>query len=296
MKIFISWSGEESKQIALLLKPWLKKLIQTSEPWMSDLDIEPGSRWSETISTELRASDFGIICVTPHNKSAEWINFEAGALSIAMRDTDRKVVPLLIGFDDRGGLQGGPLALFNAVRFNEDDVWKLLLTLNAELPVALDGNDLRELFDVFWPRLAADVEKVTAELSDGPAPAPKSHLEISQEILETVLEIQKRQRSDARPSEKSLSLAQIIAERDQSEYEHLIPRHGYHLPPVSSHLTAREEDIFELMRLGLSPRDIAVKLAVSVRTVEGHVYRILSKLGVEDPSSLFPGDEPSTSR
>ncbi|MDQ1623498.1 MAG: hypothetical protein QOH19_1916, partial [Actinomycetota bacterium] len=33
MKIFISWSGEESKQIALLLKPWLKKLIQTSEPW-----------------------------------------------------------------------------------------------------------------------------------------------------------------------------------------------------------------------------------------------------------------------
>lgn len=45
-------------------------------------------------------------------------------------------------------------------------------------------------------------------------------------------------------------------------------------------LTQRERDIAVLVRLGLSNRQIAERLVVSVRTVEGHVYRATVKLGV----------------
>lgn len=43
MKIFLSWSGEKSKNIAESLKDWLEQVIQTSEPWIST-SIEKGKK------------------------------------------------------------------------------------------------------------------------------------------------------------------------------------------------------------------------------------------------------------
>lgn len=91
MKVFISWSGDESRQLALLLKRWLKKILQSSEPWMSEAEILPRTSWSQTIAGELQTSDFGIICITPGNRSAEWINSEAGALSIAIGEPTERL-------------------------------------------------------------------------------------------------------------------------------------------------------------------------------------------------------------
>jgi DNA-binding CsgD family transcriptional regulator len=45
-------------------------------------------------------------------------------------------------------------------------------------------------------------------------------------------------------------------------------------------ITAREREIVSLAARGLSNRDIAERLGVSVRTVEGHLYRAGAKLGV----------------
>lgn len=52
------------------------------------------------------------------------------------------------------------------------------------------------------------------------------------------------------------------------------------------HLTRREQDIVELALQGLSDREIAQKLMVSVRTVEGHLYRTYVKLGVRSRDEL----------
>jgi DNA-binding NarL/FixJ family response regulator len=51
-------------------------------------------------------------------------------------------------------------------------------------------------------------------------------------------------------------------------------------------VTSREREIATLIGAGLSNREIAERLTVSVRTVEGHVYRACSKLNVADRDQL----------
>ena len=51
-------------------------------------------------------------------------------------------------------------------------------------------------------------------------------------------------------------------------------------------LTGREREIAEMAARGLSNRAIAARLTVSVRTVEGHLYRAGLKLGVSERAAL----------
>lgn len=51
-------------------------------------------------------------------------------------------------------------------------------------------------------------------------------------------------------------------------------------------LTEREREIVTLAAAGLSNRDIAERLVVSVRTVEGHLYRANAKLGIDSRAKL----------
>lgn len=51
-------------------------------------------------------------------------------------------------------------------------------------------------------------------------------------------------------------------------------------------LTAREKEIVALVRAGKNNGEIARALTVSQRTVEGHLYRVFSKLGISDRSEL----------
>jgi DNA-binding NarL/FixJ family response regulator len=51
-------------------------------------------------------------------------------------------------------------------------------------------------------------------------------------------------------------------------------------------LTAREHEVATLAADGLTSKAIAERLVVSPRTVESHLYRIFSKLGVSDRTQL----------
>jgi DNA-binding NarL/FixJ family response regulator len=58
-------------------------------------------------------------------------------------------------------------------------------------------------------------------------------------------------------------------------------------------LTMREREIANLAAAGLSNREIAQRLVVSVRTVEGHLYRASAKLGIatrDELAALLRGD------
>jgi hypothetical protein len=64
--------------MAETLREWLPNVLQAVEPWMSAEDIEKGARWSTDIAAELANTKAGILCVTPDNLEAPWLNFEAG--------------------------------------------------------------------------------------------------------------------------------------------------------------------------------------------------------------------------
>ncbi|GAA4487260.1 LuxR C-terminal-related transcriptional regulator [Rhodococcus olei] len=51
-------------------------------------------------------------------------------------------------------------------------------------------------------------------------------------------------------------------------------------------LTSREREVASMVAVGMSNREIAERLCVSVRTVEGHIYRACMKLDVADRSGL----------
>jgi len=72
----------------------------------------------------------------------------------------------------------------------------------------------------------------------------------------------------------------------------LASQHEIRTPAVHSAarplpITDREREIVLLAAAGLSNRQIAERLSVSVRTVEGHIYRIFAKLGVERREQLI---------
>lgn len=81
MKLFISWSGETSQQIALQLRKWLPLILPAAKPFITSTDIDKGAKWLGEIHSELEASNFGIVCLTPDNIRSQWLAFEAGALS-----------------------------------------------------------------------------------------------------------------------------------------------------------------------------------------------------------------------
>jgi DNA-binding NarL/FixJ family response regulator len=51
-------------------------------------------------------------------------------------------------------------------------------------------------------------------------------------------------------------------------------------------LSRRELEVMRLVADGLTNREIAARLTVSVRTVEGHLYRAGHKLGVSERAGL----------
>ncbi|HEX8390868.1 MAG TPA: TIR domain-containing protein, partial [Longimicrobium sp.] len=115
MRVFLSWSGQRSRQVAAALREWLPDVLHYAEPWMSDADIHAGQRWGVEVGANLEACNIGILCVTPENVSAPWLLFEAGALSKFVGEA--AVIPLLmdVSFSD---INTGPLGQFQAKKLD----------------------------------------------------------------------------------------------------------------------------------------------------------------------------------
>src|SRR5512132_1095561 len=124
-KVFISWSGDISFQVAKALHEWLPDVLQAVRPWMST-DIAPGARWSAVLHDELAASNLGILCLTRGNLTAPWLLFEAGAL--AKHLTVARVIPYR--FRLRADDIAPPLSQFQSVGDDDTGMLRLLQTIN----------------------------------------------------------------------------------------------------------------------------------------------------------------------
>jgi len=209
MKVFLSWSGETSKHVATVLRDWLQNVIQAIDPWISSEDIPKGARWSSKIASELATTNAGIICVTPDNSGAPWLNFEAGALS---KSVDKEMVcPYL--FKMKPSDLTGPLTEFQLSQANKEDTRRLIGTLNkAATPKPLPDTKLTEAFEMWWPKLEKGLESI-------PLSVPTTKNSRSPEsLLEEVLDIV---RDQARESQ------QFMNEWRRAEIQSAYFRPGY---------------------------------------------------------------------
>lgn len=163
MKVFVSWSGEQSQRFAEALKEWLEQCIQSVEVFFSSEDIEKGDNWQIKLANELQDTNYGIVCLTPENIDAPWIHFEAGALS-KMLDSKVMVLAMDINFADIKG----PLKAFQATKLESNDIFKLLKTINSLQEKPLSDEKLKNSFDAFWPQFQKKIEKIKREtINDG---------------------------------------------------------------------------------------------------------------------------------
>ena len=178
--VFISWSGPRSKSAAEAIKQWLPLVVPTASPWMSATDIDKGTRWREEVSAALDSMKAGIICLTPENLTAEWLLFEAGALSKTRDPKTRIWTYLLAGLKPQHVKD--PLAIFQATTAEKEDTRTLIHSVNKNLDAAVPESRVNHLFDKLWP----DLEKELAGIPEpsGAAPPNRPPDEMLGEILE----------------------------------------------------------------------------------------------------------------
>jgi hypothetical protein len=180
MKVFISWSGDLSHKVAILLKDWLQDVIQSIEPYVSSENIDKGARWFSDISGQLENTEFGVICLTPDNLSSPWILFEAGALSKSLNKS--KVCPFLIKLSHSDVV--GPLVQFQACTPKKDDLLKLIHTINQALgDDKIEDDKLKRSFDRWWPEFEERYFEVSENISIEPQTS-RSNKEMIEEILQ----------------------------------------------------------------------------------------------------------------
>jgi len=158
MKIFISWSGDLSNKIAEELAGWIPCVIQTVDVFYSPEDIEKGENWSSRLSQELATCNYGIVCLTKHNVTAPWINFEAGALAKVL---DSRLTSLMIDIQDSD--VKGPLSRFQNTKLEKGEIFRLIQSINRNNEVPLKDRVLEDSFDAFWPRLGEAISKITQD-------------------------------------------------------------------------------------------------------------------------------------
>ena len=156
MNVFISWSGDRSRLLASALAELLPDIMQDLKAWMSEHDIDVGSRWGQELNQQLDTSNFGILCLTPENISAPWLLFEAGSLGKSV--SQARVVPYRL--DLAAADVPFPLAQFQGVEANENGTSRLVQSLNAGLKQPMESERLERIFQRWWPDLEARIDSI----------------------------------------------------------------------------------------------------------------------------------------
>ena len=190
MKVFVSWSGELSCQIAEVLKKWIPCIIQSVEVFFSPEDIEKGDNWDKTISNELSQCNYGIICLTSDNTTAPWINFEAGAIA---KSLDSRITALMVNVKPSD--IKGPLSRYQATRFEKNDFFQLISAINKALETPLEHHILQNTFDTMWVALEQEANAVIEKYSSNATTLDENKELSENNPLEEILQLLRTQNS-----------------------------------------------------------------------------------------------------
>ncbi len=188
MKVFVSWSGNLSKKIADAVNKWLPCLLQTVEVFYSPDDIEKGENWDQKISNELANCKFGIICLTPENVSAPWINFEAGAIA---KSLESHVATLMININPSD--IKGPLSRYQATKLEREDFFRLIQDINNNSDSPILSERISNTFEGLWPNIDKDLNEIVIAHKPNTKAAKKSPDAVNSEAVEEILQLVRKQ-------------------------------------------------------------------------------------------------------
>lgn len=266
-KIFISWSGAETKLIANTWAALLRHMFDFVEPFVSTA-INPGERGLDQIKEALADTQFGIFVTTRANQHAAWLNFEAGAISNQASDTTAaigKVAPCLVDFVADTDLTS-PLRQFQYRTLNREGVVDILTTI-AEAN-GVDASRVTERFDLAWDApntgyatrfenaiaaVAAAEETSSANTSATVAPDSGSRPaeDMFSEILAILRDLQRREASDSAQGRgrivRRFPSPEVVVTADGTQLVHTLtgevvvgPAPGRRLDPKSESRLARD--------------------------------------------------------
>lgn len=238
MKVFLCWSGKRSKQTAEKFKEWLPQLIQAIEPWMSP-DIERGTSWSSEIADQIEKSKVGIICLTKENLDNRWILFESGALS---KTRDARPCTFLLDITPVAIEQ--PLAQFQHTQLKEEDMWKLLLTINKRIEQAGENAPsekvLSNLFKALWPKFKEELQKIASQQQQTSRP---DRTRTQSEILEEILGLVRAQGRQIEQIARVIKMREILKDINKNGSKDKIEKLAEEIP-----LLPKQEAILVLKR------------------------------------------------
>ncbi|MGY3892974.1 toll/interleukin-1 receptor domain-containing protein [Aeromonas enterica] len=253
MKVFLSWSGERSKQVATLLDEWLRCVLQAIRPWISTKDIDRGSLWFSEIQDQLQDVTTGIICLTQENKEKPWILFEAGALAKGLSNS--RVCTLLIDLEPHDIRD--PLAQFNHSKPDQEGIYALVHTLNNRLgDNRLDPAILTKVLETYWAQFEDKFQIIIAATPTTEKPKARPDKDILAEILDHTRSL------NSRLSTLEKSHIQIEKRNFKRLFSHLVD------PNNESTQSDFTNECVTLQKQGLSSGAIGEMLGVPTATVD----------------------------
>ena len=234
---------------------------------MSAEDIPKGAQWTARLTSELKLAAFALICVTQENQHKPWLNFEAGALSNAL--TDARVCPLLLDISTTD--VDGPLTVYQMAEINEEDVLRVLRSINEHLEQPLAAEKLNVAFKRWWPDFSDSVASIAALL-----PARAEPHRTTDDLVREVLDVV---RTQARTLGR---IASVMPPEDGASF-HPQPVGGYKSGDFVVHEMWGEGVVLNVARTGMFTH-----LTVMFRK------RIGQKMLIAEHAPLTRVDRPST--
>lgn len=213
MKLFLSCSGDLSRDVAGVLKKFLPAMLHGVEVFTSEHDIASGDRWGVELAKTLEDSNFGILLLTSSNLGSPWLHYEAGALT---KHAKGRACGLLLGQLSPTDVKQ-PLSQFQNRRFNKTEMRQLLTDINAavEMPIPADPFDL--IFEKLWPDLDAGYRNaLSADRNQPTTVTHRTQEDLLQEVLLTLRDFVRR--ADSKTPALGDLLSRPLTEASLMEY------------------------------------------------------------------------------
>jgi hypothetical protein len=155
-KLFLSWSGKESQQVAVAFNEALLDAIPRLHTWMSTENLQGSEEWFNELRRQLCSVDIGIVFLTGTNQSSCWLNLEAGAFLRLIGGSRGGLCPVLLGITELP--KDHPLSHIQAFPGDFDGFSRLFVRIAQWIGDAREPGRLKSLFRKLWPDLQRSVK------------------------------------------------------------------------------------------------------------------------------------------